>query len=281
MALNSSKTSMEYDLYQANDYRKWLSKSFGARWGWGARTKLSHHLNCESTFVSRVFGLKAHFATHHLLVAARILKVSESDKRFLLLLYEKNRASHTEVHGYYKNQIELALKEHQTISKRIKHEGDRNKSTLDGESGIYYSAWYYSAIHMLLLNPEFRTSKSIAKRLQLSEVCVDSVLLYLVNHSYVEKLSGESYRVLKSRVHVGVHSPFVLTHHQNWKIKSAQTLHDTEDVPLRYSGPMSVSKEAIEEIKRSWLDTISRMESTISNAKDEELWAISLDLFRC
>ncbi len=81
------------------------------------------------------------------------------------------------------------------------------------------------------------------------------------------------------RTHIGKDSPFVVKHHQNWRIKGFQSMELRRDEDLFYTEPMALSREAAEKVRLMLPGIIEEILAIIGPSESEEVRCLNIDWF--
>jgi uncharacterized protein (TIGR02147 family) len=263
------------NVFESKNYKEYLKnilKSTGeAR---GQRTKLAEYLNCQIGFVSQVITGKTNFSLEHGIKINQFLGHSNEEAHFFMLLLEKERAGSVELEKYYEQQIQNILDERHSIKKRLKNSGELTER----DSILYYSQWYYAAIHILCSIPEYQDKKKIGERLGLELDLVSEVLQFLERHGLIE-FKNNKYKSTDKRIHLSKESPLISKHHINWRIEAMKSLERKQHEDLHYSLIVSLSNQDAKVLKDLFLKAIEDTEKILRPSLDEELYVLNLDWF--
>ncbi len=267
---------MEKSIFDYRDYKEYLAAALDARKGKGLRSRLAESLHCQPAFIYRVLNLgEVHFSQEHAMLINQFLGHDTAESHYFMLLLHYARAGSRLLEDYYRKQIQEIHEKRQLISERIQVKNQL--SELDQTT--YYSEWYYSAIHILLLVPGFQTKSEIAGGLKLPLPLVGECLEFLKKTGLASHEGGR-YKAGASRIHLAKNSPMTSKHHANWRIKAIQALETRSVENLHFSGPMSISEDDALKIKEMLLKVLEQTEPLIRASKDEGLFCLSMDFFR-
>ncbi|OFZ01781.1 MAG: hypothetical protein A2070_01290 [Bdellovibrionales bacterium GWC1_52_8] len=118
-----------------------------------------------------------------------------------------------------------------------------------GPAAHYYSAWYYSAIHLLIAIPEFQTKEALHRRLRISLKKVSEVLAFLLECGLASEDRGR-YTPGITSIHLGNDSPTIAKHHTNWRMHAIQALEHETPEELHYSSAVSIAREYMPRIRK-------------------------------
>jgi uncharacterized protein (TIGR02147 family) len=264
------------DLFQYKDYKKYtndrLDNSPKAR---GVRTDLANSINCQTAYVSSVLRGGAHFTLEQGEAINSFFQHSDLECDYFLILLQLQRAGTLGLKNRLQKNLNKILEARFTINKRI----DVSPLLSEADQIIYYSEWYYSAIHALTSIPEFQTLESIATRLALSKNVVSHALSFLKDVGLVT-VSKNIYNIGPTRIHLGSESPMISRHHNNWRMVTAQLLHKRAPSDLHYSSVVTMSHDDADKLREMIVQFIANSKEIIKKSKEEELFSLDLDFFK-
>lgn len=263
-----------FDLNDYKDILRGLLPTQGE--GRGKRSQLAQFLNCQLSYISLVLSSsKTHFSLEHGHKACEFFSMSEDERDFFILLLSKARAGSTELEGYYEQKIQAFRKERNEIKHRIK-----NQSTLNQEQrSLYYSDWYYCAIHMLLRCRGDISVSEVAQIFGLSIKKVHECIEFLENAGIIVR-GKKGFAVQDVRIHLEANSTWINAHHKNWRNRAILALDSVKEKDLHYSLITSISEPVASKIREKILKMIEENEPLISSAKDEVVYSLNLDFFK-
>lgn len=268
---------MKDSIFEYKEYKKYvmdLIQSQRAE-GRGLKRDLAEAIGCQSPFISQVLGGELQFNPDQALACAKFFGLNRDETDFFLLLISKARAASQDAKKYFQETIEAKQQAHRQIKNRMKM-----KESVDQENQlIYYSSWTYSAIHMALTIPELRTREALAKKFNLEVTSIDQILEFLVKAQLAEK-KGTTFAPSGYWYHLEKNSPSIMKHHTNLHLKSLQSLDSPKDHDIHYSAVFSCSKEDLARLEELILKTLADFNALVRPSKEEELAAVSLNLFR-
>lgn len=261
------------EVFEFKDYRDYLKSTLDAERG--RRAHLAQALRVQPAFVSRVLAGQADFSQEHGILINGFLQHREQESEFFMTLLDLGRAGSKALRDYHLRKLEMIREKRLLVSERI-----GVKQSLSKEDQMtYYSAWYYAAIHILLLVREMNTPKKIAEHLNLPGLLVKDVLDFLVATG-LASVGKDGYGPGVSRIHLTNESPMISKHHTNWRIRAIEALEKKNPRHLHYSGPICISHEAADQIREKLLRLLSEIEPLIRDAKEEDIYCLDLDFFK-
>ncbi|WPU63994.1 TIGR02147 family protein [Peredibacter starrii] len=268
---------MKKTLFDYLDYKLYLNERIdnSPSKGRGIKLKIAEYLNCQSAFVSQVLNGIPHFSLEQGVKLNSFLGHTKEESRFFLLLLQLERAGTNELRDYFMEEIKDILSKRSEIKNRI----DIKKSLKPVDQQIYYSSWYYGAIHMLLSIKEFQTAEKIIERLHLSREKVTEILNFLQDTGLAVK-KGEHYEIGVTRIHLNKDSPQIQRHHTNWRLRAIDSIDLNLNQDLHYSSLVSMSRKDVPVVREILLKAIEDCRKVIKESKEEEIQAICIDFFK-
>ncbi|MGK5083469.1 TIGR02147 family protein [Bdellovibrionota bacterium FG-1] len=264
------------DIFEYIDYKKYLKKALPTSGEQrGLRSKLGAALRCQSSFISRVISGPADFSPEHAVIINHFIQHTEMEGDFFVLLVQYARAGSKELEAHYLKQIRQIQEKREQIRERIQVKQELSKEN----QMTYYSAWYFSAIHILITVPQFQTPAEIARHLSLPLNLVSESLDFLVSTGMAIQ-DGARFKAGTTRLHLGKDSPMISKHHANWRMRSIQALDRRSQEDLFFSGPISISEEDAIKIRSNILKMLEQLEPTIRASTEEAVFCLGMDFFR-
>ncbi len=263
------------EITQAVDYRRylrsWLDDEKPNRRN--IKTQLAEHIGCKLSYLSQVLGERANFTLEQSILINEFFGHTNFESRLFILMVERERAGSKKLEDHFKQQIASLLKE-QNLKKRFELTGQ----VPDETQQLYYSAWYFSAIHMLLATPEIN-SQTIAARLNLPVEEVNRVIEVLLESGLVSR-KGSSYEFAQDRVYLGRDAVSIKHHHINWRSQALQSVEKNLPTDLHYSTVTAISRDDFERIKSVLMQAIDRSREITGPSKEEDVYALTIDWFK-
>ncbi|MEA9354709.1 TIGR02147 family protein [Bacteriovorax sp. PP10] len=258
-------------VFEQPEYRNYMKYRLDQRRG--TRSELAEYLGCQSGYISQVLQGLSDFSLEQGMKITQFLQLSEEESHFFMLLLQLEKASTQMLKDYFKLQIVQIKKQRDEIKNRIKV-----KSHLKAEDyHQYYSSWEYAALHILVSIPEFQQKEKIRKKLKLTNARLNEVLDFLLDKGLVE-FKDDKYVIGSWRIHLPKDSPYILSHHQNWRLHTIRMLSDKNPLNLNYSGVFSLANADIQAIKEILLQSIEKTEKVIAPSPEEEMVYVGIDL---
>lgn len=269
------KTSEKYSVFEFKSYKEYLQSFVGQReQRGGQRSSMAKALNCQPTYVSQVLYGNAHFSLEQGEVLSDHIGHSQDEKKYFLLLIQKDRAGTKRLELFFQEQIEELLRKRMILTERLGSKGVLSET----QQATYYSSWQYAAVHVAMTIPELQTLTSLSEHLNISKNRLSSILDFLTTTGLAKKESNR-FTTGDVQVRLGNSSPNIIKHHSNWRQQAIESLERETLSDLHYSGVVSISEEDAQKIKDQTLKFIQDSLKTIRASKEENLFCFNLDFF--
>lgn len=264
-------TVFEYKHYR--DYLKVKLSTTGA--SRGIRTKLAEKTRTHPAFISKVLSGANDLSPEHIPPTNELLGHTSEEAHFFTLLVLQARAGTQELKKYYQTQIQEILLKRNEFLERVKIEG----KVAVADQSIYYSKWYYLAIHILVNIPKYQTREAIAERLKLSLNTVSKATEALIKMGLIESKNGK-FIIGKKRIHLDKHSPFIGQLHGNARAHALSKIAEGEDYDLHFSIGFTMSKKLYDEYRSRLLDLVTEFEKKFIEDEPDDFFCLNIDLFK-
>lgn len=263
-------------VFDFDDYKEFLrgqaKENQEAR---GYKSAMAAAAGCQRSVFSQVLGGKMELSRDHAAELSRFFALSPDEEEYFVLLVDLARAGSKRLVSLIRRRLgELKMKRVQP-SARIA-EGN----ILDAERRtLYYSSWYWSAIHILTSIPEYQIAADISRRLELPLGLVQKTLASLETMGLV-KSSGRKWVATKKLIHLASDSPLNEINHSHWRLRAIQDIQRSGDESIHYSSVCALSRADYERLKGMLMEQVMKERELIVPSDEEELYCLSHDLFR-
>lgn len=270
-------SSDKIDLFSYQNYKKYLVDYFSTQneKQKGYKQKMASHVGCQPSYLSQVLHGKPHLTLEQAQRLSHYFAHTQNEMKFFILMVEKGRAGTRELQKYFLDQMKEMQEARFHLKNRLAETGDVPLH----EQNIYYSTWYYSAIHVLLSIPEFQTPQSIAAKLHLPIHLVADVIGFLEKNGLIIPKENGHYEFSNKRLHLSRESAFIQRHHINWRSQALQSVEKNLPQDLHFSTVIAIAKNDFEKIKEIMVQSIENCRTVIKPSPEEELYAITMDAF--
>ncbi len=238
----------------------------------GIVKKLADAAGCQRSYISQVLSTQVHLTSDHVYGIGLFLHMQDYELDYFLLLLEKEKASSLPYREKLQGKLAQSKRHALRLSKQIKEE----ETQVIPEA--YYSAWYFSAIHIATSIDKLKDEDDFSKYLSLPKKLVSKVLRELERWGLIE-FNGESWNYVGSRViHLRDDSFLNRINHINWRTQAlSRALSPIQDV--HYTSVFTISKKDVERIREKLLNFIHEHRKDVDASSSETLVAFCCDYF--
>ncbi len=264
-----------FDIFESKNYKQYLhSKVGGANQKKGVKSAISRALGCKATYISHVLNGSANFSIEQAEILNHFFAHTKEESQFFLLMILRDRAGTYTLKKHFQEQLDQILKNRLTLTKRLGQKNILNEE----QRSVFYSVWYFLAVHIGLTIPEWQTQEMISKKLGLSTSRTSDALKFLCEIGLVEK-KGSRFVPTESEIRLGNDSHHILKHHTNWRVKAIESLEREVELDMHYSGVMSLSESDVIKIKNLLLEQLKENLKIVAKSKEEKLYVLNIDFF--
>lgn len=267
---------MSTRVFDFTDYkefiRTWVENQ--PKKGRGEFLNMATMMKVHTTQISQIFKGPRDLSLEQADSLADYLNFGTNERRYFLDLVNYARAGTKKLQAFYLHGLKDQKKEADRLRKRLKV-----KRTLsDSEKAIFYADALYSYIHLLTYLPDMNTVEKIAVRVKRNKLVVQDIVDFLLSANLLKK-TAKGLEPSTMTTHVDAHSPYVLMHHRNWRLKAMerQGLHDPGD--LFYSGQLTMSRQDYEHCKEVLRKTLEDLYRIMGPSESEEVYNFNFDFY--
>lgn len=263
-------------LFRARDYREVIRQKTEENKGiHGYKGRLAQAAGCQRAYLSQVLAGSVQLTPDHAAGLAQFWRLEPVERDYFLELVNLARAATPTLRRLIESRLETLKISQESVSGRIK----KPKIESVQLQSRYYSAWYYSAIHILITIANFRTIGAIAKRLKLSEDTVGAALSTLEQMN-LAKREKEIWLPVSFDLHLPSQSPLNSINHLNWRLRAVEDSQKQVEESVHFTAVYSMSEKDIEDLKSRILQLISNSREIALKSAEKELVSMTIDLFR-
>ena len=263
-------------IYEFVDYKKfvreWLSNQ--PLKGRGFFTVLADRLGTSNAAISQIFKDDRHLSPENAVELCELLSLTEEETYYFLQLVDYARAGSSKL----QKKLLLKIKEQQLSQQKLVNLLPKDMQLNETARSIFYSSWVYSGIRNLIATNEAQNLDELAQRMNLDKAKIQSTIQFLLDYQLLVKV-GDHLKVGPQKTHLENTSPWVIKHHQNWRIKAIEVMQNSREADLFYSAPMSLSHEVAEKIRQQLPEFIKQMIEQVGPSKSETVRCLNIDWF--
>lgn len=276
MYYNLSNTEyMKNSVFEADHYRTYLKHRLAVTGASrGLRSRLAEKIRTQPAFISMVLSGDNDLSPEHIPPTNELLGHSPEEAHFFTLLVFQARAGTKELREYFQAQLTEILSKRTEFLNRV-----QMKDTLKlSDQTLYYSRWYYLAIHVLVSLAKYDTREALAERLKLPLAKVSKAVDELVSMGLVAVNKGKL-GTGKQRIHMDKRSPLIGQLHTNFRNQAIQSLQNEQPNDLHFSLGFTMSHKLFKEYRARLLDVVTEFEQRFLEDDPEEFFCLNIDFF--
>jgi len=269
--------ALKNSIYDYDDYRQYLVAILKERSEThrGEKSRIARLLKVHPSYITLVLSGKADLSFEQAFTLNSFLNHPESEAEYFMLLVSHARAGTPELRAFQKKKIHALLEKQRILKDRLEFQ-----KTIPVEyENTYFSSWQYTAVHLLLMIPEFQTKEGIKRRLGLSFRQINTVLEFLVQAGFAVQ-KGERFQVGPVSIHLGVGSPNIKKSHTNWRMQAIEALDRDLPHQLHYSSAVTMSRADAPKVREILTRAIEQVRAVVKTSPEEELFCYAVDFFR-
>lgn len=263
----------KYDKYKKYLYDRLIEDSKVDR---GARSKLVAHLNCHTSYLSQVLRGKPHLTLEQAEKLNGFLNHTKIEAKYFILLVERARAGTQSLQNYFDEQLQEIQQSRFDLKSRLAKTEEIPQVVQDK----YFSTWYYSAIHMYYSLGKDQSVENVARHFNLPNELVIEAYQFLETSGLIHRNEKGLITPSTVSVHLGRDSDFIRRHHINWRSQALQSVEKNLKDDLHYSSVVVISKKDFDKLKENFIQAIEKGREIIRPSAEEQLAAITIDVFK-
>lgn len=260
-------------LFDHLDYRSYVREAV-AKQPRGELTKIANHLRVNTTLISQVMSGERDFSVKQGLELNRYFAHSDLESDYFLLLIQLSRSGTEALRSHWRKKIEDVRGEAKKLSRQVRVE----KSLSETERSIFYSSWFYSAVHLFTSVGKGVTADQIASRFQVPKQRALEALRFLEEAGLVQETKNV-YKMSVGSTFLEKGSPHLLKHHANWRVRAIQKSETLTDDEMMFTGQVSISREDFQYLREQLAGFLKTAAEKVKDSPAEELACLNLDWF--
>lgn len=242
----------------------------------GFQSQLCQKLMCQPATLSRALNQVLDLTRDQVANLSQILHLGETEEEYLLALYDFKVSSSPYWRQRSQEKIKKLKLNAMQVSAQLK---DVSEPLGEAIAFEYYSSWIYSAVHILLMIPEYRSFEKLKNRLKLDADELLEILGKLCDWGLVSK-TKMGYEATEKSLHLDKKHPVSHQDHINWRLKSIEDIQKKKESSIHYSAVFSISKKDYETLRKTIVDDIKKHRKIIMSSDSEELCVCSIDFYQ-
>lgn len=240
--------------------------------GHGEITKLAKHIGVHAAFVSQVLGETKEFNMEQAFATAEYLQLTEAERKYFLLLWQRDRAGTKELRKYLESEIAALLKSLKVLANRL----EEHRVLSDEDRAIFYSSWLYSGIRLYCSIGAGKTLEDICAHFDINRKKALDILDFMTRKELLVAGSGR-YKMGSQHTHLPKDSVFNTRSHMNWRTKALQRHENMAEEEIAFTAPMSIAKADFLKIREKIFSCIQESIAIAKESEAEDVAFLNID----
>jgi uncharacterized protein (TIGR02147 family) len=275
------------NIYLYNDYKKYLN-ALGSEVGseqrevgseqsksWGFKTRMARAASCQKAYLSRVLNGDADLTHDQAFGISKFLQLDPMESDYFQLLVAHAKAGTAAYRTHLQAKLDAISQRMNQISGRL----EQKTNAPQPNTGLYYSSWIWSAIHIQCGCTGKNKASTIAEKLKLPLGLVQEVLEQLEAMGLISR-NQDSWEIRQYDVHIDHKQLALIPYHHSWRQKAMerQILQNPDD--LFYTSVQSINPSDLPALRSHMLEAIQSFRNkVVASAPEKTLVVLNCDFF--
>lgn len=265
------------NIFKYLNYRQWLKDYLESKphKGRGELSKWAKRCSVHPTLMSLVLRGDRDLSLEQAHALGGYLELTPLELDYFIQLVQFERAGTQEFKKHIQKKLDWLKSQAVEVKNRFSHESELSEVA----KLTFYSSYIYSAVRLFCdTQKEGRTFDEIQKKFNISRHDLFPIILFLEETGLI-KTKNERYMLGPSRTLVNRGSPYVVKHHQNWRMQATLKSEKLKEDELMFTCPMSISKNDFENFKQELSQVIQKFSKMLKDSPSEGVGCFNLDWF--
>ncbi len=261
-------------VFQFKTYKSFLENLLTNPENRGLMSQICRKIDCQRSYLSRVLNTKLQLTPDYAFKISQALRLKPEEQEYFLLLVDWDRCQDTGLRQYLQVRLNKLKSEQSEVRDKVQR--PQPKQGID--ETLYFSAWYWSAIHLWCSLPGSHTVASVSRKFSLPESVTETCLETLTAAGFLER-TIKGYKYLTGAMHVDRRSPLAHWNHLNWRQRALLDAQTPSESSLHFTNLQTMTRVDFNRIRNLILELIEKSERIAGPSAPEELVAVCLDAF--
>ena len=268
---------MDLSVFDYLEYKVYLRKKLEllSKKNRGYKQETAKLLGCKPSYLSQILNSKPHLTPEQAHGLNQRFMHDKVESRYFSLMVEFGKAGNHQYREFVREQLDELRKSRHDLHKRLKETDQMSKEHMD----TFYSSWMYACIYIAVAVPKLQDVQKLSQRFNLPEKMVADILNFLIESGMLEKVNGK-FELTKKRIHLDRNSHYIQHHHINWRSQCLQSVEKNFPDDMHFSTVFAVTEKDFARIKEVFVKAIESAREVINPSPSEEVYSITLDLFK-
>lgn len=244
--------------------------------GRGVYRRISEYLGVSSVLISQIFKGPKDISVEQGFKLSEFLGFLALEKKFFINLIHYSKSGTHDLKEYYNIELKYIREQAKAIENRVSH----TNLLTETDKSIFYSDWKYSAIRLACEMESVNDIDDLKILFSQPQLELKKYIEFLKKTGLINVNAGK-FELGPSSTHLSKASPYIKSHHRNWRLKSLESIDNMDSDEIMYTAPMGVSKELFKELNQKILKFIDEfVESASTDQSVDGLFYLNIDLKR-
>lgn len=262
---------MEKSILKFTDYKAYIRQLSSH----GTAKIMAHHLGVNSTMISQILSGPKDFTLEQGEKLLSFFNLKGPEAEYFLILIQIERAGTKSLKDFLQKRAEQIRSEGKEVKRHILVDRDLTAE----EKSTFYSSWIYSAIQIFTSIEGGKTFEEISNALRVERGRLVEVMEFLVEKGLCTLEAGV-YRPGVQSTHIEKGSPFLIQHHNNWRVKALEKSESLLDQELMFTANISLSEADFHKLREKLLQTIREFMDVVKPSPAEIVANLNIDFFK-
>lgn len=260
------------DIWRYKDYKAFLrTKGKSSR---GQISQWAKICQCQVSYISQVLHGKPHLTPDQAYLLSDQLTINRDERKYFLLSVELGRATTPSFRKHIEQEMLDLKNKHHEVSRQVKDRGIGDPL----QEAMYYSMWYWAALHLLVSCKGYQTAAALSERLNLPHETIEKTMRQLEEWGLVNK-KGQAWAHAGPSIHLRPDSPFLVRHHENWRKRAVDRAHLLGTQNINYTALYSIDEKHKEQIRELCLQLINESRNLAGASPTQDVHCLNIDFF--
>jgi predicted transcriptional regulator len=178
-----------------------------------------------------------------------------------------------------RQRIQTLLGQLKHAALEVRHRVGETTQLQPEEQARFYSNRHYVAARIATSLPQAKDVEAIARILGIPRGDASLIVEFLLSHGLIVRDKRGKLALGPQRVHVARDSPFVTSHHRNWRSRGMERLDYLPEEHLAFTSVLTLSRSDFPRAKKIFLEAIAELGKLVDQSVPERIAVVTLDFW--
>lgn len=262
---------MNKSILQFEDYKAYIRQQIGH----GSSKIMARYLDVNASMISQILAGPKDFTLEQGEKLLSFFNLKNIEAEYFLILIQIERAGTKGLKEFYKRRADQLRTQANQVKRHIQVDRDLTAE----EKSKFYSSWIYSAIQIFTSLEGGKNFEEISEVFRVERGRLLEVMEFLVEKNLCS-LDSNIYRPGVQSTHIEKGSPFLIQHHNNWRVKALEKAESLQDQELMFTANISLSHGDFLKLRDHLLSSIREFMEVVKPSPPELVANLNIDFFK-